>query len=482
MGMEGIELRESRSLSPRDMILHKLEDLDDDGKPKRTGTMWTASAHIITAVIGSGVLSLAWAMSQLGWVAGPVTLVLFSIITFFTSSLLTDCYRTSDPISGKRNYTYNDAVKSILGGTQVWMCGLCQYVNLCGVAIGYTITASISAAAISKSNCYHRKGHKADCNVSDSFYMIGFGIIQFFLSQLPNFHDLWWLSIVAAVMSFAYSGIAVGLSFARVISGNTGKTSLTGQEVGVDITSAQKIWETFQALGDIAFAYSYSIILIEIQDTLKSPPAENKVMKKASFIGVSTTTIFYILSGCLGYAAFGNHSPGNILTGFGFYEPYWLVDLANFCIIVHLVGAYQVFAQPVFAAVEKWIIKRNPNMKILNKELTMIHVKSFKFNVNMFRLIWRSIFVALATLLAILMPFFNDILGFLGAASFWPLTVYFPTEMYIVQKNIEKFSGRWILFKTLSFLCFFVSLAAACGSIEGVIDALHHYTPFQTKS
>ncbi|KAJ7002767.1 hypothetical protein NC653_008084 [Populus alba x Populus x berolinensis] len=35
---------------------------DDDGRPKRTGTVWTASAHIITAVIGSGVLSLASAI------------------------------------------------------------------------------------------------------------------------------------------------------------------------------------------------------------------------------------------------------------------------------------------------------------------------------------------------------------------------------------------------------------------------------------
>ncbi|KAL5052554.1 hypothetical protein RYX36_033236 [Vicia faba] len=39
---------------------------DDDGHSKRSGNKWTASAHIITAVIGSGVLSLAWAIAQLG--------------------------------------------------------------------------------------------------------------------------------------------------------------------------------------------------------------------------------------------------------------------------------------------------------------------------------------------------------------------------------------------------------------------------------
>ena len=43
------------------------------------------------------------------------------------------------------------------------------------------------------------------------------------------------------------------------------KTSLTGAAVGVDVTASEKIWKTFQSLGDIAFAYSYSNVLIEIQ-------------------------------------------------------------------------------------------------------------------------------------------------------------------------------------------------------------------------
>lgn len=65
-------------------------------------------------------------------------------------------------------------------------------------------------------------------------------------------------------------------------------------------------------------------------------------MKRATFSGIGLTTVFYLLLGCIGYAAFGNDAPGNILTGFGFYEPFWLVDIANICVVVHLIGAYQV--------------------------------------------------------------------------------------------------------------------------------------------
>jgi len=66
-------------------------------------------------VIGSGVLSLAWAIAQLGWVMGPVVLAAFFFITYFTSTLLADCYRSPDPITGERNYTYMDVVRAHLG-------------------------------------------------------------------------------------------------------------------------------------------------------------------------------------------------------------------------------------------------------------------------------------------------------------------------------------------------------------------------------
>jgi hypothetical protein len=75
--------------------------LDDDGRPRRTGTVWTASAHIITAVIGSGVLSLAWAIAQLGWAAGPAVMLLFAGVIYYTSTLLAECYRTGGPGDGE---------------------------------------------------------------------------------------------------------------------------------------------------------------------------------------------------------------------------------------------------------------------------------------------------------------------------------------------------------------------------------------------
>ncbi|KAG8068618.1 hypothetical protein GUJ93_ZPchr0005g15140 [Zizania palustris] len=214
-----------------------------------------------------------------------------------------------------------------------------------------------------------------------------------------------------------YSTIGLGLGIVQVVANKGVQGSLTGISIGV-VTPIDKVWRSLQAFGDIAFAYSYSLILIEIQDTIRAPPpSEAKVMRRATVVSVAVTTLFYMLCGCMGYAAFGDNAPGNLLTGFGFYEPFWLLDIANAAIVIHLIGAYQDIDVPL----------------------------SFSssgagrcYKVNLFRLTWRSAFVVVTTVVSMLLPFFNDVVGLLGALGFWPLTVYFPVEMYIVQKRIPK--------------------------------------------
>jgi len=63
-------------------------------------------------------------------------------------------------------------------------------------------------------------------------------------------------------------------------------------------------------------------------------------MKRANVIGVSTMTILFLLCSCLGYAAFGDHTPANIF--YGFTEPYWIVALGDIFVVIHMIGAYQV--------------------------------------------------------------------------------------------------------------------------------------------
>lgn len=143
----------------------------------------------------------------------------------------------------------------------------------------------------------------------------------------------------------------------------------------------------------------------------------------------------------------------------------------------------QVFSQPIFSAVELWASKKWPKSKFITKEyfINIGIVKKHKLRINLLRMIWRTLFVIMATLLAMVFPFFNDILALLGALGYWPLTVYFPIQMYIAKGKIRKWRWRWLVLQVINLVCLLVALAAACGSIQGLNKALNTYKPFEVK-
>ncbi|XP_058782149.1 probable amino acid permease 7 [Vicia villosa] len=439
---------------------------DDDGRAKRTGNLKSAVAHIITAVIGSGVLSLAWSIAQLGWIGGPIALLCCAIATYISSFLLSDCYRNPDPVTGKRNYSFTDAVRVNLGPKKTFVAGFLQCLSLYGASTSYVITTATSLRAVMRSNCYHKEGHNAPCNYDANLYMLLFGLVQIVMSFIPDLHNMAWLSIVAAIMSFSYSFIGLGLGISRVIKNGRIMGSVTGVQTA---NVVDKIWLIFQALGDISFSYPYAMLLLEIQDTLESPPAENQTMKKASMIAIFITTFFYLCCGCFGYAAFGNATPGNLLTGFGFYEPFWLIDIANVCIIIHLAGGYQIFSQPIYSAADRWCSRKYPNSGFVNDFHRVKLPLLPAFEINLYRFCFRTTYVISTTGLAVLFPYFNQVIGVLGCINFWPLAIYFPVEVYFVQMKIGAWTRKWIVLRIFSFACFLVTMVGLIGSLEGII-------------
>ncbi|KAL6992807.1 hypothetical protein U1Q18_010923 [Sarracenia purpurea var. burkii] len=142
----------------------------------------------------------------------------------------------------------------------------------------------------------------------------------------------------------------------------------------------------------------------------------------------------------------------------------------------------QVYCQPIFGFVEGWCRRRWPQSGFIAREYSISTPFGTTFSFNFFRLVWRTTFVAFTTVIAALLPFFNDFLGLLGAVAFWPLTVYFPIKMYILQARIVRFSPNWIWLQLLSAFCLVVSLLAAAGSIQGLIKDVQLFKPFHSIS
>jgi hypothetical protein len=225
-------------------------------------------------------------------------------------------------------------------------------------------------------------------------------------------------------------------------------------------------------------------------------------MRRAVLGSLLLTFVFYVGVGVTGYAALGDATPGNILTGFA--RPVGLVAAANAMVLVHMVPAYQVFSQPVFHMAEQALGARWGGLR--ERPLAM-------------RLVLRSAYVIATTAVACAMPFFSgahlghayapgcvhlvqgcldkltlrapqtpshpfftspafhpDIIGLIGAVVFWPSTVYYPIAMYAKVHSPPRWQRALMSF--VNWLCFVVSVLAVVGSAANIARDAGSYQMF----
>jgi len=130
--------------------------------------------------------------------------------------------------------------------------------------------------------------------------------------------------------------------------------------------------------------------------------------------------------------------------------PFWLVDVANACVVVHFLGAYQVIAQPVFARLEAYVGGRWPESRLVTASYELrLRVPAWTsapptaVTLSPARMALRAAVIVATTAVAAMMPFFNAVLGFIAALGFWPLAVYLPVSMHIARVKIRRGEARW---------------------------------------
>lgn len=130
-----------------------------------------------------------------------------------------------------------------------------------------------------------------------------------------------------------------------------------------------------------------------------------------------------------------------------------------------------MYSQPIFAAIERWIMKKFPNSQLVNGFHSISIPFLPTFRMNLMRLIFRTVYVMSTTGIALLFPYFNSVLGVLGALNFWPLAIYFPVEMYFVQKKIAPWTRKWVVLESFSVVCLVITVLCLIGSLESLISS-----------
>ncbi|MCD7446154.1 Lysine histidine transporter 2 [Datura stramonium] len=358
----------------------------------RNAKWYYSSFHNVTAMVGAGVLSLPYAMSQMGWYWGGTVLIISWVVTLYTLWQMVEMH---EMVPGKRFDRYHELGQEAFGEKLGLYIVVPQQLTVeVGVNILYMVTGGKSLKKIYDTAC-------PDCKpLKTTYFIMIFGSVHFFLSHCPNFNSISFVSFLAAVTSLSYSTIGWGASVHKGISPNVDYSARSTTTVG-------RVFGAFHALGEVAFAYAGHNVVLEIQATMPSTPENpcKKPMWKGVIVAYFIVAICYFPVAFVGYATFGNSVEDNILISLS--KPAWLIIMANAFVVIHVIGSYQIFAMGVFDMVESYLVKAR------------------KFTPSkMLRLIVRTTYVAITLFLGMTFPFFGGLLGFFGGFAFAPTTYF----------------------------------------------------------
>ncbi|KAJ3681161.1 hypothetical protein LUZ60_015650 [Juncus effusus] len=412
----------------------------------RNAKWWYSAFHNVTAMVGAGVLSLPYAMSELGWGPGVVILILSWIITFYTLWQMVEMH---EMVPGKRFDRYHELGQHAFGEKLgLWIVVPQQLIVEVGVDIVYMVTGGKSLKKFHDTVC-------PDCkSIKTTYFIMIFASVHFVLAQLPNFNSISGISLAAAVMSLSYSTIA------WVASVDKGKQPNVSYDYRAT-TKVGKIFDFFSALGDVAFAYAGHNVVLEIQATIPSTPEKpsKKPMWRGVIVAYIIVALCYFPVALIGYWIFGNSVKDNILISLE--KPRWLIATANMFVVIHVIGSYQIYAMPVFDMIETVLVKK-------------LHFKpSF-----VLRLVARSLYVAFTMFVGISIPFFGGLLGFFGGFAFAPTTYFLPCIMWLAIYKPKRFSLSWFANWICIILGVILMILAPIGALRQIIVTAKTYTFF----
>ncbi|RID46369.1 hypothetical protein BRARA_I03034 [Brassica rapa] len=412
----------------------------DDWLPitsSRNAKWWYSAFHNVTAMVGAGVLSLPYAMSNLGWGPGVTLMIMSWVITLYTLWQMVEMHEI---VPGKRFDRYHELGQEAFGEKLgLWIIVPQQLIVEVGVDIVYMVTGGKSLQKVHELLC-------SDCkDIKTTYWIMIFASIHFVISHLPNFNSMSVISLAAAVMSLTYSTIAWTASVHKGVRPDVDYSSRAS-------TSAGNVFNFLNALGDVAFAYAGHNVVLEIQATIPSTPeVPSKVpMFRGVVVAYIIVAICYFPVAFLGYWIFGNSVDDNILMTLE--KPVWLIAMANLFVVIHVIGSYQIFAMPVFDMLETVLVKK------------MNFDPSFKL-----RFITRSLYVAFTMSIAICIPFFGGLLGFFGGFAFAPTTYYLPCIIWLILKKPKKFSLSWIINWFCIIVGVILTVMAPIGGLRTII-------------
>ncbi|KAL0913315.1 hypothetical protein M5K25_016766 [Dendrobium thyrsiflorum] len=415
----------------------------------RNGNAYYAAFHNLCSGIGFQALVLPVAFIFLGWTWGIICLSTAFIWQLYTLWLLIQLHESVPGIRYSRYLQLaNDAFGKRLGKLLAYLPIMYLSAGICSAII---VVGGGSMKLFFNIVCGPTCESKPLSTVE--WYLV-FTCLAVIMSQLPNLNSIAGVSLVGAVTAVSYCtiiwvvsvgrGRLAGISYAHVREGSIMDRAL----------------DVINALGIIAFAFRGHNLVLEIQATMPSTlkhPSRVPMWRgvKAAYLLVAFC-MFPIAIG--GFWSYGNQIPSNgILQAlYQFHSrdtSKVVLGLTTLLVVINCLSSFQIYAMPVFDNMEAGYTSKK------NKRCP-----------RWLRSCFRALFGAIGFLIAVAFPFLSDLAGLMGGISL-PVTLAYPSFMWIIVRKPNRYSANWYINLVLGVLGMGLSVVLVVGGLWRLIDS-----------
>ncbi|XP_021902718.1 lysine histidine transporter-like 8 [Carica papaya] len=418
-------------------------DPQDDWLPiteSRNGNAYHSAFHTLSSGIGFQALLLPYAFTTLGWVWGIICLSLIFTWQLYTLWLLIHLHESE---SGIRYSRYLRLSMAAFGEKLGKVLALFPIMYLSGgTCVALIMTSGETIKIFFQIVC-------GETPLTTIEWYVLFTCTAIVIAQLPNLNSIAGVSLIGALSGITYCTLLWLLS---VIHGRPNSVSY---DPPGDVLSMP----TLNALGIVVFAFRGHNLVLEIQGTM--PSSAHHPSRVPMWRGVKLA--YLIIAICIfplaiaGYWAYGNLIPANggMLNALYYYHKNdtskLLIALTSLLLVINCLSTFQIYAMPVFDNLEsrftsKW---KRPCPRWLRSTI-------------------RAFFGCLAFLIAVALPFLPSLAGLLGGIAL-PITLAYPSFMWINLKKPHKYGSNWCLNWALGILGMIISILVVAGAIWSIV-------------
>ncbi|XP_004301026.1 PREDICTED: proline transporter 2-like [Fragaria vesca subsp. vesca] len=380
-------------------------------------------------------------LACLGWKRGITCLLFFGVYTFYAHWLMAGFHI----INGQRFIRFRDLMGYTCGRKMYYITFYLQYLVILLTNMGFILLGGNALKAI------NMEFSENPWRVQYYIVLTGAAFFIFAFCVPTMSHMGIWL-IPSTVITFLY------IITLLVVVINDGKNN-TNRDYRVPGTKEERVFGAFNAISAIVVSSS-SGLLPEIQSTVKKPEVAN--MRKALYMQYTVGILFYYGVSIAGYWAYGNDVSSylpDMLSG-----PKWVKVLINAAVFLQAIVSQHTFVMPIHEALDTGSL-------LLDKSINSPENLKRRFYL-------RFLLFAGNTFMTAAIPFMADFVALFGALALIPLTLVFPSLVFIRVKGKTARLGEnlWHWFNIIAFSS--LALVATIAAVYEIVNSVELYSFF----